>query len=86
MSFGSEANLPFSQDFTTPVRVVRTKETLTERHYCRGKLQADTIPSQWVWIDTLNPQVFPRGSPGNSDRVAGSRRIMAGGISPKTGP
>jgi hypothetical protein len=55
----SEANLPFTQDFPKPVRVVHTKELLTENHYRRGKLQIVTTPSQWVWIDTLDPQVFP---------------------------
>ncbi len=54
----SEANLPFTQDFPKPVRVVRTKERITENHHRRGKLEAETTPSQWVWIDTLNPQVF----------------------------
>jgi len=54
----SEAQLPFTQDFPKPVRVVRTKELTTENHYRRGKLQAEATPSQWVWIDTLDPQVF----------------------------
>ena len=54
----SEVNLPFTQDFPKPVRVVRTKELITENHYRRGQLEAETTPSQWVWIDTLNPQVF----------------------------
>ena len=54
----SEAHLPFTQDFPKPVRVVRTKELITENHYRRGKLQAETTPSHWVWIDTLDPQVF----------------------------
>src|SRR5438270_8793900 len=36
---------------------VRTKEVITENHCRRGKLEPET-PSQWVWIDTLDPQVF----------------------------
>lgn len=54
----SEANLPFTQDFPKPVRVVRTKEAVTENHYRRGRLQPETTFQKWVWIDTLDPQVF----------------------------
>jgi hypothetical protein len=54
----SEADLPFTQDFPKPVRVVRTKEVITENHYRRGQLEPETTSSQWVWIDTLDPPVF----------------------------
>lgn len=54
----SEANLPFTQEFPKPVRVVHTKEALTENHYRRGQLQPETTFHEWVWIDTLDPQVF----------------------------
>jgi hypothetical protein len=54
----SEASLPFTKDFSEPVRVVRSKELITKNHYRRGKLRAEATPSQWMWIDTLNAQVF----------------------------
>lgn len=54
----SEAQLPFTQDFPKPVRVVRTQEVVTEHHYRRGRLQPETTFQQWVWIDTLNTQIF----------------------------
>ena len=36
----------------------RSEETVTKNHYRRGQLQPETRFHQWVWIDTLNPQVF----------------------------
>jgi hypothetical protein len=54
----SEAGLPFSSGCPQPVRVVHSKEALTENHYRRGQLQPETTFHQWVWIDTLNPEVF----------------------------
>ena len=54
----SQAHLPFTQDFPKPVRVVRTEEEVTENHYRRGQLKAETTSQQWVWIDTLETQVF----------------------------
>lgn len=54
----SEANLPFTEDFPKPVRVVRTEEVLTGNHYRRGRLQPETTFHQWMWIDTLDTQVF----------------------------
>jgi hypothetical protein len=54
----SEADLPFTSGCPQPVRVVHSKEALTENHYRRGQLQPETTFQQWVWIDTLNPEVF----------------------------
>jgi hypothetical protein len=54
----SEAHLPFTEEFPKPVRVVRTEEAVTENHYRRGQLQPETTFQQWVWIDTLDTQVF----------------------------
>lgn len=54
----SEAHLPFTKEFPQPVRVVRTEEEVTENHYRRGQLQAETTSQQWVWIDTLDTQAF----------------------------
>ena len=53
---------------------VRTKEVITENHCRRGKLEPET-PSQWVWIDTLDPRrCFPCAWSGNSDTVAENNR------------
>lgn len=54
----SEANLPFTKEYPKSVRVLRSQEALTENHYRRGQLQPETTRQEWVWIDTLNPQVF----------------------------
>jgi hypothetical protein len=51
--------LPFSKDYPQPVRVVRSEETLTENHYRQRQLQTETTDHEWLWITTLDPQVFP---------------------------
>jgi hypothetical protein len=51
--------LPFSADYPQPVRVVRSEETLTQNHYRRGKLEAETTEHEWVWVTTLDRQTFP---------------------------
>ncbi len=51
--------LPFSADYPQPVRVVRSEESLTQNHYRRGKLTPETTGHEWLWITTLDPQVFP---------------------------
>lgn len=76
----SEVNLPFTKECPKPVSVVHSPESLTENHYRRGQLQPETTLHEWVWTDTLNPEVFSPESCGDSDLVAGSRRIMAGTI------
>jgi hypothetical protein len=51
--------LPFSSDYPEPVRVVRSEESLTQNHYRRGKLAAETTEHEWLWITTPDPQAFP---------------------------
>jgi hypothetical protein len=51
--------LPFSADYPQPVRVVRSEEKLTQNHYRRGELQAETTDHEWLWITTLDPRAFP---------------------------
>lgn len=51
--------LPFSGDYPHPVRVVRSEETLTQNHYRQRQLQPETTSHEWLWITTLEPQVFP---------------------------
>jgi hypothetical protein len=51
--------LPFSGDYPHPVRIVRSEETLTENHYRRRQLQTETTTHEWLWITTLDTQVFP---------------------------
>jgi hypothetical protein len=52
------AGLPFSVDHPQPVRVVRSEEKLTQNHYRRGQLQAETTEHEWLWITTLDQQAF----------------------------
>jgi len=49
----------FSADHPQPVRVVRSEETLTQKHYRRGKLEAQTTHHEWLWITTLDAKAFP---------------------------
>jgi hypothetical protein len=51
-------DLPFTHDYPQPVRVLRSEERVTQPHYRRGSLQAKTTEHQWIWLDTLDPQVF----------------------------
>jgi len=50
--------LPFSADHPQPVRVVRSEEKLTQKHYRRGKLQPQTTEHEWLWITTLGSHAF----------------------------
>jgi hypothetical protein len=51
--------MPFSVDYSEPVRVVRSEESLTQNHYRRGELTPETTEHEWLWITTLDPQAFP---------------------------
>lgn len=51
--------LPFSGEYEKPVRVVRSEETVTQNHYRRGKVTAETTEHEWLWITTLKAQAFP---------------------------
>ena len=53
------SGLPFSTDHPQPVRVVRSEEELTQRHYRQGKLEDETTSHEWLWITTLDAQAFP---------------------------
>jgi hypothetical protein len=48
----------FTHDYPQPVRVLRSEERVTQPHYRRGRRQSETTEHQWVWLDTLDPQVF----------------------------
>lgn len=52
--------LPFSADHPQPVRVVRSEDKLTQNHYRRGKLVAETTEHEWLWLTTLrDTRAFP---------------------------
>jgi Transposase DDE domain len=51
--------LPFSAADSPLVRVVRSEEKLTQNHYRRGEIQAETTDHEWMWITTLDTQAFP---------------------------
>lgn len=52
--------LPFSIDHPQPVRVVRSEEKLTQNHYRRGQLVAETTEHEWLWYTTLrDAKAFP---------------------------
>ncbi len=42
--------LPFSAADSRLVRAVRSEEKLTQNHYRRGKIQAETTEHEWMWI------------------------------------
>ena len=51
--------LPFAAADSPLLRVVRSEEKLTQNHYRRGQLQAETTDHEWMWITTLDTQAFP---------------------------
>ena len=52
--------LPFSIDHPQPVRVVRSEEKLTQNHYRRRQLVAETTEHEWLWYTTLrDAKAFP---------------------------
>ena len=51
--------LPFSDEYPLPVRVVRSEESLTQNHYRRNELTAETTEHEWLWITTLDSKAFP---------------------------
>jgi len=51
--------LPLAAADSPLVRVVRSEEKLTQNHYRRGEIQAETTEHEWMWITTLDPQAFP---------------------------
>jgi hypothetical protein len=53
-----EPELPFSQDYPQPVRVVRTREEVTQTHYRGDHKEPETTSHEWVWITTLPSPAF----------------------------
>ena len=53
--------LPFSAADSRLLRVVRSEEKLTQNHYRRGQIQAETTAHEWMWITTLETPAFPPG-------------------------
>jgi hypothetical protein len=53
------SGLPFTHDHPQPVRVVRTQEEVSERHYRGDRKQTETTSHTWVWISTLPTPAFP---------------------------
>jgi len=51
--------LPFSATDSQLTRVVRSEEKLTQNHYRRGAILAETTEHEWMWITTLETQAFP---------------------------
>jgi hypothetical protein len=50
--------LPFTPEHSQPVRVVWSQETLTQNHYRRGQVVAETTEHEWLWVTTLDPKIF----------------------------
>jgi hypothetical protein len=53
------ADLPFTEDYPRPVRVVRSQEELTRQKIQGGQPYKQTTQQQWCWISTLEDKVFP---------------------------
>jgi hypothetical protein len=53
------ADLPFTQDYPRPVRVVRSEEEVTRQKIQGGKPYQQTTQQHWCWISTLEDKVFP---------------------------
>jgi len=51
--------LPFSQEFPQSVRVVESRERLTQSHYRQGERTSETTTHRWLWITTLATCTFP---------------------------
>jgi hypothetical protein len=51
--------LPLAAADSPLVRVVRSEEKLTQNHYRRGQIQAETTEHEGMWITTLDTQAFP---------------------------
>ena len=51
-------DLPFTQEYPQPVRVVWSQETLTQNHYRRGQVVPETTEHEWLWVTTLDPKIF----------------------------
>ena len=49
---------PFSEDYSQPMRVVRSEELVTQQHYREGGRQPESTAREWMWITTLASKVF----------------------------
>jgi hypothetical protein len=52
-------DLAFTKDYPQPVRVILSKENVTQNHRRGKRLVAETTAHQWLWISTLDANVFP---------------------------
>ena len=52
-------DLPFTQDYPRPVRVVHSEEEVTRQKIQGGKPYQEITHHQWYWISTLETQAFP---------------------------
>jgi len=51
--------LPFTAEHPQPVRVLRSEERVTERHYRKGICTTETTSQHWVWLTALEARAFP---------------------------
>jgi hypothetical protein len=54
------ADLPFSEDYPLPMRVVRCQEQVTRPRIRGGQPYTETTPQQWCWISTLDQSFAAR--------------------------
>lgn len=54
-----EEGLPFTSVYPEPMRVLRSQERVTKRHYRKGRLEPETTEHEWVWITTLDQKQVP---------------------------
>jgi hypothetical protein len=59
-SSGTRRVYLFSGDYPQPVRVVRSEELLTQKHYRPRQLQPETTAHEWLSITTIGPPGISR--------------------------
>jgi hypothetical protein len=79
------ADLPFTEDYARPVRVVRSEEEVTRKKIQGGQPYEQTTQQQWCWTSTLEDKVFSANLIWQLGHLRWKTRIMVGMISPKTG-
>jgi hypothetical protein len=52
-------DLPFSEDYPLPMRVVLSQEQVARQRIRGGQPYTETTQQQWCWISTLDPPSFP---------------------------
>jgi hypothetical protein len=53
------ADLPFTEDYPLPMRVVLSQEQVERRRIRGGRPHPEITQQQWCWISTLDPSSFP---------------------------